>query len=163
MPSELARRIGSTRWFARVGRRIAPPIDRAVLRLTGGRVHVADALLPTLTLTTTGRRSGQPRRSPLGYVREGDTFHVVGTNWGGDAHPSWTHNLAADPHAIIEVRGRRHRVTAREVTDPDAYTRLWSRFVETWPAYRAYLERTTRRPRMFALAVVGSDGGDRTG
>lgn len=160
MSSELARRIGSTRWFARLGRRLAPPIDRAVLRLTGGRVHVADALLPTLSLTTVGRRSGQPRHSPLGYVRDGDTFYVVGTNWGGQAHPGWTYNLDAEPVATIEARGRRHRVTAREV-DADEYDRVWARFVETWPAYGAYLERTDRRPRMFALATTDAGGGGR--
>lgn len=158
MASELARRIGSARWFARLGRHLAPPIDRAVLRLTGGRIHVADALLPTLTLTTVGRRSGQPRRSPLGYVRDGDAFYVVGTNWGGPSHPGWTYNLDAEPAATIEVRGRRHRVIAREV-DGDEYDRAWARFVDRWPAYGAYLERTDRRPRMFALVPAAESGG----
>lgn len=148
--ARVMRRAGQTRWFAWLGRRIAPPVDRFLHRVSGGRLHAAEAFLPTLLLTTTGRRSGQSRTQPLAYVEVGGTSYVVGTNWGGEHHPAWTHNLVADPHATVERRGHAVAVEARLV-DADERARLWPRFVEMWPAYERYLERTDRTPRMFAL------------
>jgi deazaflavin-dependent oxidoreductase (nitroreductase family) len=152
--AEAMRRVGRTRWFAAVGSRLAPPLDRLLHRVSGGRLHVAESFLPTLLLTTTGRRSGEPRAKPLAYVRDGSAFVVVGTNWGDTSHPAWTHNLRAEPHAVVEARGERYDVIAREL-DADAAARLWPRFLEMWPAYATYRERTSRAPRMFALHPAG--------
>ena len=118
--AEAMRRAGRTRWFAAVGSRLAPPVDRLLHRLSGGRLHVAESFLPTLLLTTTGRRSGEPRTQPLAYVRDGAAFVVVGTNWGGTTHPAWTHNLRAEPRAVVEARGERYDVVARELDDEEA-------------------------------------------
>lgn len=157
----LMRRLGHTTFFARFGSRVAPPLDRFLHRVSGGRLHVAESFLPTLILTTTGRRSGQARQQPLAYVEVDGTLYVVGTNWGGENHPAWTYNLLADPEARVERRGTSTRVETRLVDEDDEFARAWARFVDIWPAYETYLERTDRDPRMFALepAPAGDRGG----
>lgn len=148
--AEAMRRLGHTSWFATIGSRIAPPVDRFLHRISGGRLHAAESFLPTLMLTTTGRRSGQLRRQPLAYVEVDGTVYVVGTNWGGESHPGWTYNLIEEPTATIERKARATPVKAR-LLDAQEKKRIWPHFVALWPAYETYLARTDRAPRMFAL------------
>ncbi|WP_412739488.1 nitroreductase/quinone reductase family protein [Krasilnikovia sp. MM14-A1259] len=139
----LTRRLGRRRWFAAVFRLLVPA-DRLVSRLTSGRV-VALGLVPSLLLTTTGRRSGQPRSNPLLYVRDGDSWVVVGSNWGQTHQPAWVHNLTADPSATVTVGGAVHPVRACRA-DGTERDRLWALLVAVWPAYPVYAERAGGRP-----------------
>ena len=149
----LLERLGHRRWFSRVGR-ILVPADLLVGRLTRGRV-VALGLLPSLLLTTTGRRTGRPRTHPLLYVRDGDGIVVIGSNWGQAHHPAWTGNLLADPRAAVNVRGRDIPVTARLTTGEDR-ERLRSLLIGVWPAYETYERRAAgRRLRIFRLEDAG--------
>lgn len=154
---DLQRRLGRSARVAKIAAAVLPPLDRIVHRLSGGRWHLLENVMPTLVLTTTGRRSGQPRRQPLAYVPHGRGWAVVGTNFGQDHHPAWTHNLLAEPHAVVEVDGARHAVVGR-LAQGDEYTELWERFVTMWPPYTTYLERTERRPRLFVLERAATDG-----
>lgn len=138
----LARRMGHGRRFARVGRLLVPA-DRLVGRLTGGRV-VALGIVPSLLLTTTGRRSGRPRSNPLLYVPDGDAFVVIGSNWGQAHHPAWALNLRAEPAAMVRVGGARHPVRARLATGAER-DRLWRLLVAAWPAYETYARRADGR------------------
>jgi len=61
----VARRLASAPWFARIGPKVVPPLDRVLHRLTGGRVLLPAIVLPSMVLTTTGRKSGLPRETPL--------------------------------------------------------------------------------------------------
>lgn len=149
--ARIMRRLGHSPAFAWFGSRVAPPLDRFLHRISGGRLHAAESFLPTLLLTTTGRRSGEARRQPLAYVEVDGTAYVVGTNWGGHRHPGWTYNLLADPSATVERRGDTTRVRARLVAEAGERERVWASFVAIWPAYETYLERTDRTPRIFAL------------
>ncbi|HEX6499472.1 MAG TPA: nitroreductase/quinone reductase family protein [Micromonosporaceae bacterium] len=142
MTIRIVQRLGHARWFARAGRLLVPA-DRFVGRVTGGRV-VALGLVPSLLLTTTGRRSGQPRTTPLLYVRDGDAFVVAGSNWGQPNHPAWALNLLAEPTATVTVDGARIPVHARAVAGAER-ERLWSLLVATWPAYRTYAARAAGR------------------
>jgi deazaflavin-dependent oxidoreductase (nitroreductase family) len=100
------RRLGHRRWFSQVGR-VMVPVDRLLSRLTRGRlVALRMPGLPCMLITTTGRRSGQPRITPLLYARDGDAFVVVASNWGQRHHPAWSTNLLADPAASVTVGGR---------------------------------------------------------
>ena len=101
-------------------------------------------LVPSLILTTTGRRSGQPRRQPLLYVRDGDDFVVVGSNWGKTRQPAWTGNLRAAPRATVTVGGRSVPVTAAGVSGAER-DRLWRLLVAQWPAYETYVQRAGGR------------------
>jgi deazaflavin-dependent oxidoreductase (nitroreductase family) len=70
-----------------VFRYVFTPLDRAALRLSGGRLNLAPKVIPELLLTTTGRRSGQPRSTPVLYLKNGDRYVVVASNYGRERHP----------------------------------------------------------------------------
>jgi deazaflavin-dependent oxidoreductase (nitroreductase family) len=150
------RAAGAVSFFTPVARRTVT-LDRWVSRLTRGRV-VALGMAPALLLTTTGRRSGLPRQSPLQYVGDGDSYVVVGSNWGGPAAPAWVHNLGADPRATVTIGGRDLPVEAREATGDDR-EHLWQLFVAQWPGYRRYREQAQHRTiRIFRLVPVPPAG-----
>lgn len=96
-----------------------------------------------LILTTTGRRSGTSRSTPLIYGRDGDNYVVVASKGGADEHPAWYLNLAADPEVEVQVLGDRFRARARTATAEEK-PRLWQAAVERWPAYADYQRRTER-------------------
>lgn len=146
--------VGRTRGFARVYRVIGPVLDPWVLRRSRGRVASRVYGLPALLLTTVGRCSGQARLSPLLYLRDGQDFIVVGTNFGQEHHPGWTATLLARPDAEIEVGPERVTVTA-ELVDGATWGQLWARFVGLYPGLRQ-LPRARRPhpPRMSRLRPV---------
>ncbi|GAA1818694.1 nitroreductase family deazaflavin-dependent oxidoreductase [Luedemannella flava] len=146
--ASLARRWGRYKWFAVVGRAYVP-LDRLVAKLSRGR---ATALgLPSLLLTTTGRRSGEPRTQPLLYILDGDDFVVVGSNWGQPHQPAWTANLLARPAAVANVRGVDIPVRGELVRGADR-DRLWADLLRAWPAYANYADRAGGRElRVFRL------------
>lgn len=147
--------VAPTRGFASVYRRVGPVIDPWLLRRSQGRWGSRIYGLPVLLLSTVGRRTGKARVSPLLYVRDGDDFAVVGTNFGQHFHPGWTANLMARPDAEIEIGPVRMAVRA-ELADEATWQRLWPRFVAVYPGYQAYLGRTGgRSPRMFLLHPGG--------
>ncbi|MFI6330800.1 nitroreductase family deazaflavin-dependent oxidoreductase [Micromonospora chersina] len=149
----LTRRLGHQKWFAAT-MRLLVPADRLVGRLTKGRV-VAFGLVPSLVLTTTGRRSGKPRSNPLLYVPDGDAYVVIGSNWGQQHQPAWSLNLLAQPAAEVDVKGRRVAVRAEPISGEER-ERLFTRLVAEWPAYRTYVERAGGREiRVFRLVPVG--------
>lgn len=147
---EFIRRPRVTRFFSHA----LPPIDKAVRRLTGGRVtSVGDWLFPTLVLRSTGAKSGLPREHTLVYIEDDEGRPVlVGTNFGGENHPAWTYNLLANPGATVEIRDRTHHVTAVPL-GPDEQAAHWPRFDAVYPGYASYRERIgdTREIRMFRL------------
>jgi deazaflavin-dependent oxidoreductase (nitroreductase family) len=98
---------------------------------------------PTLLLTTTGARSGEPRTAPLIFARDGDDYLIVASVGGMPKHPAWYHNLRADPTAHIQVKAEHLDVTARIASDEEK-PRLWTIVNEVWPNYDTYQSRTDR-------------------
>jgi deazaflavin-dependent oxidoreductase (nitroreductase family) len=130
------------------------PMDRFVGRVTHGRItSLGMAGLPSLMLTTTGRRTGQSRCQPLLYTLDGNGYVVVATNWGFPTHPGWSANLLANPAAIIEVRGRRIPVRA-VLAESSERERLWRLVTPVWPAYQTYAAATERTMRVFRLVPL---------
>lgn len=118
-------------------------VHTALYRGSGGRVGNRVQGMPVLLLTTTGRRSGKVRTTPLLYVREGDAVVVVGSNGGSDSFPAWWLNLRSDPNAEVEI-GRAHtRVIARKAS-PEERARLWPKFTSGFPGYARYATKTAR-------------------
>jgi deazaflavin-dependent oxidoreductase (nitroreductase family) len=151
--TKVIRSLGHRRWFAALGRR-AMPVDRWLQQHTGGRLTVIGrTALPSLLLTTTGRRSGLPRTVPLLYAADGDRFIVIASNWGQQHHPAWSGNLLATPRATVTVRGRELAVVARLVEGAER-AGLWPGVLEVWPAYDTYTERSGREIRVFLLEPV---------
>lgn len=145
---------GKSRAFATLGRALVPA-DRVLLRISGGRIGVGTAVgLKTLLLTTIGRRSGEPRQVPLLYVERGGAYVVIGSNWGGEAHPAWSANLLAQPNANVVIGGRTVEVAGRLLTG-DERQEMWDAVAEYWPAYDRYAVRAEHREiRVFLLEPV---------
>jgi deazaflavin-dependent oxidoreductase (nitroreductase family) len=96
-----------------------------------------------LILTTTGRRSGEARSTPLIYAKRGDDYVVVASKGGAEEHPGWYLNLSAQPEVSVQVRGDRFQARARTAT-PDEKPALWKMMTERWPAYDEYQHNTRR-------------------
>lgn len=96
-----------------------------------------------LLLTTTGRKSGEPRTAPLIYARDGDSFVVVASKGGSDVPPAWYVNLAANPEVEVQVLGDRFKATARTATSEEK-PRLWQMMLGEWPSYDEYQQKTQR-------------------
>lgn len=96
-----------------------------------------------LILTTTGRRSGEPRSTPLIYTPYGEACVVIASKGGADQPPDWFLNLEADPHVEVQVKGDRFAATAR-VASPAEKPALWAQMTPVWPAYDEYQAKTER-------------------
>ena len=151
MISSVIRRYGSRPWFVRIARSMVP-LDRFFGRLTRGRfVALSMRDVPSLMITTIGRKSGQPRRNPLVYAPDGDAFVVIGSNWGQTRHPAWSGNLLAKPEATVTLKGVDIPVRARLIKGPER-PGLEAKLRQIWPGYADY-ERTAggRELRIFRL------------
>ena len=104
----------------------------------------SEMIVPSLLLTTTGRKSGEKFIFPLYYGTDGDTYFVVASKGGAPADPSWFQNLTAEPNAAIQVLDEEIPVRA-SVAEGTERERLWSLMTEVWPAYDEYQQRTTRQ------------------
>ena len=144
-------RMAASPAFARVAPSVVPRLDRLVHRLTGGRTTMSAGMVPTVVLTTTGSRSGEPRTVPLACVPEGDVLYVVGSNYGRERHPAWSTNLIATPRASASFAGRDYEVDAHLLTATEK-AEAWPRLVGAWPAYDTYVERSGRDLRVFRLS-----------
>jgi len=101
-------------------------------------------LLPTLLLTTTGRKSGELRALPLIYGTAGESYVVVASKGGMPDHPLWYRNLEATPECELRVGAK--RVTARARTaEGDERERLWQQMAELYPPYLDYAKSATSR------------------
>lgn len=118
-------------------------LHRVIYRATGGRVLGRVAGMPVLLLTTTGRRTGRRRTTPLTFFRDGDAHVLIASAGGSDRTPAWALNLAADPRAEITI-GRRTQHVACRTASPDERDRLWPVITQTYPGYARYQERTER-------------------
>ena len=118
-------------------------LHRFVYRTSGGWIGGRLPEQRFLLLTTTGRRTGQPRTMPLLYVRDGERFVVVGSNGGDDRPPAWWLNLQKDPAAHVQVGRRRLRVSARRARGAELDA-LWQRLDASYAYYADYRRRTSR-------------------
>lgn len=97
----------------------------------------------TLLLTTTGRKSGEERTTPLIYAPAGDdAVTVVASNGGADA-PAWYLNLQEDPEVQVQIKGDKFGARARVAT-PEEKPEMWRTMTSEWPAYDEYQERADR-------------------
>ncbi|MGY1780969.1 nitroreductase family deazaflavin-dependent oxidoreductase [Geodermatophilus sp. SYSU D01036] len=129
-------------------------LHTALLRRTGGRVGNRFRGGDVVLVTCRGRRTGQPRTTPLLHVRDGRDLVVAASNGGIDAEPQWWLNLQADPRGEVEVRGRRWAVTASQVDDADR-PRLWAALMANCGTYDAYQARVSRRIALVRLSPAG--------
>jgi deazaflavin-dependent oxidoreductase (nitroreductase family) len=112
-------------------------------RLSGGRVGGRIWGLGVLLLTTTGRKSGKQRTTPLCFLADGSNFVVVASNGGTDRYPAWWLNLSHAPRATVEAGRTKIAVRSREAT-PAERERLWAAITAIAPGYLKYEARTKR-------------------
>lgn len=141
--------LASRKWGRSLAVGIFTPLDKLVYRITRGRRGLSPPG-SVLLLTTTGRKTGEPRQVPVLYLRDGDRYWVMGSSYGRPQHPAWSSNLLANPDAVVHVRGRRIEVTAR-VGSEDEKKALWPRLLELYPAWETYATWTDRSFRLFCL------------
>lgn len=155
---DLFRYLGRQQWFAWTAARLAP-LDTRVLKASGGRFGLlGDYGLPQLLLTTTGRKSGQPRTVTLLYGSTDDGIVLIGSNFGQTHHPAWALNLEANPQAVVQIGGTQTEVVAELVTGADQRERIWSQMIDIYPGYAMYRAGTGRAIKVFAVrpAEVGA-------
>lgn len=151
MYSRLVNRFSATRAGSWLVRHWAAKVDPVLFRLSGGRItSTGKPTLPMMALTTTGRRSGEPRTVQLAYATDGDDLLVVASAMGQERHPAWRYNLEAAGAASVLLRGRTLQVTARVLSD-DEKAAVWEQVTAVIPQMRTYEQRTDRNIRVFRL------------
>jgi len=111
---------------------------------TGGQSgHEWQPGVPTLLITTRGRKSGTLHRTALIYGRDGDRYLVVASRGGSPLHPSWYLNLVDHPEVDLQVGPAKFSARAR-TADADEKPRLWSIMASIWPDYDSYQSKTNR-------------------
>lgn len=121
------------------------PVHRLLFRLSRGRLLGRLEGTGVLILVTKGRRSGEPRSSPLLYFRfeESGDLIVVASNYGRDRHPAWYLNIAADPNVSVEAGGERFAAEAR-ITQGEERATLYDRVIAANPRFATYYAATER-------------------
>jgi len=134
-------------------------LHRDVYRRTGGRIFGRGRGKPILLLTTTGRRSGKLRTTPLPYFPDGEAMVVVGSNSGRGSHPNWYLNIEADAGVTVQVGPN---VSAAEATAVSGACRsaLWDRLIETAPWYADYQSQARRELPLVAIVPATPLGHD---
>ena len=128
----------------RITIKIIGAIHRWLYRGSGGKWGQTFFGSPILLLTTTGRRTGQPRTWPLTYLPEGERLIVIASNGGQPNHPAWYLNLRANPQVSAQLGDQTHTMIAKTAEGAER-ARLWSRVVEEYPAYAGYQRKTDRQ------------------
>ena len=105
---------------------------------------------PLLLLTTTGAKSGQPRTSPMMYVRDGERLLVIASNAGAPKHPDWYRNLVAHPNVTVEVGDETYGAKAI-VMEGEERERLWNSIVTQYPFFTEHQAKIARQIPIVAL------------
>jgi deazaflavin-dependent oxidoreductase (nitroreductase family) len=99
--------------------------------------------VPSLLLTTTGRKSGERFIFPLFYGQTGNSYIVVASKGGAPEHPGWYRNLLANPEVDVQVGTKKFKARARTATGEER-AQLWNKAVAFWPPYADYQKKTDR-------------------
>ena len=109
--------------------------------------------LPTLLLTTRGRRTGQLRRTALIYGRDGKNYLLVASNGGAPNHPSWYLNLVENPDVELQVGADKLAARARIATSKEK-PRLWQLMIKIFPRYGEYQVKAAKARRDIPVVIV---------
>jgi F420H(2)-dependent quinone reductase len=135
--SRISMSLGATglRWTGR--------LNTPLYRLSGGRLGGKVGRAPVLLLTTTGRKSGEPRTCPVVYLEDAGRWVVINTNAGNERVPAWSLNLKANPEAEVEVGRGRRKVRAR-IAEGEERADLWRKHNEQYSGFNEYEKKLDR-------------------
>lgn len=120
-------------------------LHQSVVRVSGGRLGWEAAGMPVLQLTTTGRKTAQPRTVMLtSPLQQGTTLVVVASRGGDDAHPAWFLNVLENPEVEVSMKGRPNQRMHARVASPDERARLWPQVTTDHKNYAGYQTKTQR-------------------
>jgi len=137
--------LGGTRLGLWSIRHLISPLQRWIYLSTGGKLGTT--ISPgrnVLLLTTTGRRSGQARTTPVFYLLDGNSIVICNAHAGYERPNPWVINLRAHPRANLQIGQDIRPYQAREATDAEIQ-HLWPRLLELWPAYQTYYQQGGQR------------------
>ena len=110
-------------------------------------------MVPTLLLTTTGRKSGRELTLPLIFGESGKDYVVIASKGGAPEHPAWYLNLQANPNVKVQVKADKFNARARTATGPER-SALWAKLVEIYGPYADYQKKTQREIPVVVLQRV---------
>lgn len=120
-------------------------------RANGGQVGGQFAGAPMILVTTTGRKSGQQRTSPLVYGKTGDDLFIIASKAGDPKHPDWFLNIEANPNVTVEVGTDKYEARAR-ITEGEERARLYKQMADAMPNFKEYQEKTDREIPVVVLS-----------
>jgi deazaflavin-dependent oxidoreductase (nitroreductase family) len=130
---------------------------KAYVESDGEKGHEWQRGVPTLLLTTMGRRTGTRHRTALIYGRDGEDLVVVASKGGSKKNPAWYLNLSADPKVDVQVGAEKFEAVARTATGKER-ARLWAMMNTVWRHYESYQKKTEREIPVIVLSrSVGQD------
>ncbi|TAL03086.1 MAG: nitroreductase family deazaflavin-dependent oxidoreductase [Rhodospirillaceae bacterium] len=138
-----------------------PPSDLSLLnedhvrayRETDGATGYLWNGVPTLLLTTKGRRSGEPRTIAIICTADGNGYFIIASKGGAPEHPKWYLNILEEPRVQVQVRAEKFEAIARTAESPER-ERLWAEACKYWPKYDLYQSRTSRKIPVVVLERV---------
>ena len=119
-------------------------------RISGGRWGSSARGMDILLLTTTGRKTGKKRVSPVMFLKHDQSFVIVASGGGSASHPGWYYNLQSNPNVEIQVRDRKLKVKAATITGNQRET-LFEQFVKKASFFGDYQKNTTRNLPVISL------------
>lgn len=115
---------------------------------------LSEMTVPSLLLTTKGRKSGEKFIFPLFYGEDGGKYFVIASKGGAPEHPGWYRNMLADPVVEVQVGTKKLKARAR-TADGAERTRLWKKSLDFWPPYADYQTKTQREIPVVVLEPMG--------
>jgi deazaflavin-dependent oxidoreductase (nitroreductase family) len=122
------------------GLRRVGKLNIPLYRVSNGRIGGKVGRAPVLLITTTGRKSGEPRTAPVLYLADGDNLVLINTNAGNAKIPAWSLNLQANPEAEVEIGRKRQAVRAR-IAEGEERAELWRKSNEQYAGFDDYIEK----------------------
>ncbi|WP_407689778.1 nitroreductase family deazaflavin-dependent oxidoreductase [Mycobacterium sp. HUMS_1102779] len=141
MPKEKPRSLNSP-WVGLIIKYMAKG-NAWIYRRSNGKLGGTFGKAPVALLTTTGRKTGEPRVSPLLYLREGDRVVLVASKGGSDKHPLWYLNLKANPQVSVQIKDEVLQLRARDATKEER-AEYWPKLDAMYPSFGDYRSWTDR-------------------
>jgi deazaflavin-dependent oxidoreductase (nitroreductase family) len=131
-------------------------VHRVLLGASGGRLGWRLSGMPVIELTTTGRKSGEPRTTMLTSPYQADTtFVVVASRGGDDTNPAWFLNLREDPKVMVKLGPEPPVSMTAEIVDADERARIWPIITGKHSNYAGYQRKTEREIPLVRLRPTG--------
>lgn len=131
-------------------------VHRVLLGASGGRLGWHFSGMPVLELTTTGRKTGQPRTTMLtSPYQEDTTIVVVASRGGDDTNPAWFLNLRDDPEVTVKLGPKPPVSMTAQIADADERARIWPIISVKHSNYAGYQRKTEREIPLVLLRPMG--------